>query len=238
MLVLGGPLACPTSARARSSYCPHSLRFSWLRQYLPTLNFNPGLRWRASSRLQLHLPPSPQGVFHHIQPIAAYLPPGLIASLHRQLQSGSSPRSRWIPFLASSPSRLVFFKASTPGACTASSSVQNLSEVTKQSQPSARRTTPTAVQRPSLPLATAQAASPTHTLSLQQHRRRLPPEGVHLPSAAISTSSTDSSAPLFMVFLFATRFSASGRYGDLAFPRRRRLLHPRHLRLSPTTPWA
>jgi ABC-2 type transport system permease protein len=179
-------------------------------QYL-NLNFNPGLRSRhqhASNHLPLL-----RSIFHHIQPIAAYLPPGLTASSIVSFSQGH--------LLAATGSLLglIAFTSLFFGIYAwrmrREFLGENLSEVTKQSQPSARRATPAVLPRPSLshaatqPSARALVFNNTVVACLQKEfiylRRNL-------------NQLYGFVAPLFMVFLFASRFSASGRYGDFVFP--------------------
>ena len=181
-------------------------------QYL-NLNFNPGLRGghhHASSHLPLL-----RSIFHHIEPIAAFLPPGLTASSIVSFSQGH--------LLAAAGSLLGliaftgFFFSVYAWRMHCEFLGENLSEVTKQNQPSARRTTSSALPRPSLPLATAQTTSLARTLVFNNTVVAcLQKEFIYLRRNLNQLYGFI--APLFMVFLFATRFSAAGRFGDFVFP--------------------
>ncbi|HEX4576031.1 MAG TPA: hypothetical protein VH117_01665 [Edaphobacter sp.] len=181
-------------------------------QYI-NLNFNPGLQSRHH-RASSHLPLL-RKIFHHIQPIAALLPPGLTAS--------SIVRYSQSHFLTAAAS---LFGLAIFGALFFSVYAwrmhrefrgENLSEVTQPNQPAARRST---------------AAPAVHTEHI--------PAAVTIP-ARIRTFGLNGTiiaclqkefiylrrninqlygfvAPIFMVFLFANRLSVSGRFGNLIFP--------------------
>jgi ABC-2 type transport system permease protein len=180
-------------------------------QYL-NLNFNPGLRSRhqhASNHLPLL-----RNIFHHIQPIAAYLPPGLTASSIVSFSQGH--------LLAAAGSLLgliaftALFFSIYAWRMRREFLGENLSEVTKQSQPSARPAAPV-LPRPSVSLATTQPATPQLSLVFNNTVVAcLQKEFIYLRRNLNQLYGFV--APLFMVFLFASRFSASGRYGEFVFP--------------------
>jgi ABC-2 type transport system permease protein len=181
-------------------------------QYI-NLNFNPGLQSRHH-RASSHLPLL-RKIFHHIQPIAALLPPGLTASsIVRYSQSHVLTAAASLFGLAIFGA--LFFSVYA-WRMHREFRGENLSEVTQPNQPAARRST---------------AAPAVHTEHI--------PAAVTIP-ARIRTFGLNGTiiaclqkefiylrrninqlygfvAPIFMVFLFANRLSVSGRFGNLIFP--------------------
>jgi ABC-2 type transport system permease protein len=176
-------------------------------QYL-NVTFNPGLQGphhHPSTHLPLLLK-----IFHAIQPIAALLPPGLtstsILSFHQ---------SHIFAAIASLTGLIAFaalFLAIYAWRMQREFRGENLSEL---NQPST--TTPPPAPRPSIlpntqPI-TAQRSplglSPTLAACLQK-------EFIYLRRN--TNQLFGFIAPIFMVFLFANRIGASGRFGDFIFP--------------------
>ncbi len=201
-----------STRRAREVLTAFILFGSLAFQYL-NLNFNPGLRG-SHQHASNHLPLL-RSILHHIQPIAAYLPPGLTASSIASFSQG-----RLLAAAGSLLSLIAFtalFFTIYAWRMRREFLGENLSEVTKQSQPSARRAAPALLPRPSLPLATTQPATPARVLGFNNTVVAcLQKEFIYLRRNLNQLYGFI--APLFMVFLFASRVSASGRYGDFVFP--------------------
>jgi len=186
-------------------------------QYL-NINFNPGLQGRH------HHPPSHLplllNIWHHIQPIGAFLPPGLAASSIVSYSQG-----RILPAAASLVGLIAFtalFFSVYAWRMHREFLGENLSEVTQPNQPPASRSTaitqPALVQRPALTPDTAQAAAtPSRIFGLNGTVVAcLQKEFLYLQRNLNQLYGFV--APPFMVFLFASRISASGRFGDYVFP--------------------
>ena len=178
-------------------------------QYI-NLNFNPGLQSRhhhASNHLPLLLK-----IFHHIQPLAALLPPGLTAASILTFNE-----NRFLTAAA------ALFGLALFGALFFSVYAwrmhreflgENLSETNQTNQPVSRRTAthhtaPVPTATPVQSRANIFGLNDTVVACLQKEfiyvRRNI-------------NQLYGFVAPVFMVFLFANRMSASGRYGDLVFP--------------------
>ncbi|MCU1250233.1 MAG: hypothetical protein JWQ49_3262 [Edaphobacter sp.] len=199
-----------STRRAREIFTAFFLFASLGFQYI-NLNFNPGLQSRHH-RASSHLPLL-RKIFHFIQPIAAFLPPGLTAS--------SIVRYSQSHFFAAAG---LLFSLALFGALFFSVYAwrmhrefrgENLSEVTQPKQPITRR---------------AATAPVPHTAHI--------PEAIRIPTRTFGLNSTIVAclqkefiylrrninqlygfvAPVFMVFLFANRLSASGRFGEFIFP--------------------
>jgi ABC-2 type transport system permease protein len=180
-------------------------------QYI-NLNFNPGLQGRhhhASTHLPLFLK-----IFHRIQPIAALLPPGLTAS-----SIVTYSQSHFLPAIASLLGLIAFaalFFSIYAWRMHREFRGENLSEVTQPNRPAAQRTQAArpAVIAGTLPTA---AAAPTNTFGLNSTVIAcLQKEFIYLRRNINQLYGFV--APLFMVFLFAGRMSASGRFGEFIFP--------------------
>ena len=179
-------------------------------QYI-NLNFNPGLQGRHH-RASSHLPLL-RKIFHSIQPIAAFLPPGLTASsIARYSQSHL--------FAAAA----LLFSLALFGALFFSIYAwrmhrefrgENLSEVTQPNQPAARRPAP-APHTAHIP-DTALVPARTGTFGLNSTIIAcLQKEFIYLRRNINQLYGFI--APIFMVFLFANRLSLSGRFGNYIFP--------------------
>jgi ABC-2 type transport system permease protein len=178
-------------------------------QYI-NLNFNPGLQSRhhhASSHLPLFIK-----IFHYIQPIAAFLPPGLTAS-----SIISFNQAHIVAAIASLFGLAVFgalFFSVYAWRMHREFRGESLSETAQHNRPAAHRTAAPATHTPQISDSAPVAAStyglnPTIIACLQKEfiyvRRNI-------------NQLYGFVAPVFMVFLFANRMSASGRYGDFVFP--------------------
>jgi len=199
-----------STRRAREIFTAFFLFASLGFQYI-NLNFNPGLQGRHH-RASSHLPLL-RKIFHHIQPIAALLPPGLTAS--------SIVRYSQSHFFAATA---LFFGLALFGVLFFSVYAwrmhrefrgENLSEVTQPNQPAARRAAP--AQH------TAHTPNPvlvptrTSTFGLNSTIIAcLQKEFIYLRRNINQLYGFV--APIFMVFLFANRLSVSGRFGNFIFP--------------------
>jgi ABC-2 type transport system permease protein len=181
-------------------------------QYI-NLNFNPGLQGRhhhGPSHLPLLL-----NIWRHIQPIATFLPPGLAASSIVSYSQG-----RILPAAASLLGLISFtalFFSVYAWRMHREFLGENLSETTQSNQPSARRTAPGAPSRPAFTASAAKGAASTRTFLLNNTVIAcLQKEFLYLQRNLNQLYGFI--APLFMVFLFASRMSSSGRFGELVFP--------------------
>jgi ABC-2 type transport system permease protein len=200
-----------STRRAREIFTAFFLFASLGFQYI-NLNFNPGLQSRHH-RASSHLPLL-RKIFHFVKPIAAFLPPGLTAtSIVRYSQS------HLFTAAASLFGVLLFaalFFSVYAWRMYREFRGENLSEVTQPNQPATRRA----------------AAPAPHTAHI--------PNGIPFPTRTpiFGLNSTIIAclqkefiylrrninqlygfvAPVFMVFLFANRLSASGRFGEFIFP--------------------
>jgi ABC-2 type transport system permease protein len=173
-------------------------------QYI-NLNFNPGLQGHH------HHPntnlPLLRSIYHHVQPIAALLPPGLTGSSIVEYS-----QSRTLIAIASLIGVLAFaalFFAVYAWRMHREFRGENLSELTQPHQPAARRV-PRAV-----PLPSPTASTPTFGLN-STVLACLQKESIYLRRNLNQLYGFI--APLFMVFLVASRMSITGRYGSYVFP--------------------
>jgi ABC-2 type transport system permease protein len=179
-------------------------------QYI-NLNFNPGLQGRhrhASNHLPLL-----RKIFHHIQPIAALLPPGLTAS-----SIITYSQTHFLVSIATLLGLIAFaslFFSIYAWRMHREFRGENLSEVTQPNQPAAQRKQST---RPAvIPGALPTAAARTNTFGLNSTVIAcLQKEFIYLRRNINQLYGFI--APLFMVFLFAGRMSANGRFGEFIFP--------------------
>ena len=199
-----------STRRAREIFTAFILFASLGFQYI-NLNFNPGLQGRHHHTSN-HLPLL-RSIFHHIQPIAAFLPPGLTAS-----SIITFSESHFLSAIASLLSLIVFgalFFSVYAWRMHREFRGENLSETTQSKQPAPQRSaaTPHAV----IPVALPAATTPTRTFGLNTTVIAcLQKELIYLRRNINQLYGFV--APLFMVFLFAGRMSASGRLGELVFP--------------------
>jgi ABC-2 type transport system permease protein len=198
-----------STRRAREIFTAFFLFASLGFQYI-NLNFNPGLQGRHH-RASSHLPLL-RKIFHVIQPIAAFLPPGLTASsIVRYSQSHFFAAAALLFGLALFGT--LFFSVYA-WRMHREFRGENLSEVTQPNQPAARRP----------------AAPAPHTTHIS-NANLIPTRTFGLNSTVIACLQKEFIylrrninqlygfvAPIFMVFLFANRLSASGRFGNFIFP--------------------
>jgi ABC-2 type transport system permease protein len=181
-------------------------------QYL-NINFNPGLQGRHH-HANPHLPLL-RNIYNHIKPIAAFLPPGLTASSIVSYSQGHL-LAAFAALLGLTAFAALFFSIYA-WRMHREFLGENLNESTQTNQHAARRTSATAPLRPASPLEAAQTAAPTSTLGLSNTVFAcLQKEFLYLQRNLNQLYGFV--APLFMVFLFASRISASGRYGEFLFP--------------------
>jgi ABC-2 type transport system permease protein len=177
-------------------------------QYI-NLNYNPG--FQQSRHHANHLPFLIK-VFHHIQPIAALLPPGLTAT-----SIASFDRARYLPSIASLFGLIVFaclFLTIYAWRMHREFRGENLSELTKQPQPSRTASIAVPSAQPTLAQSAATTTntyglSPTIVACLQKEFLYVRRNTNQLYGFV---------APIFMVFLFASRIGSSGRFGAFVFP--------------------
>jgi ABC-2 type transport system permease protein len=176
-------------------------------QYI-NLSFNPGLQGNRHRHVNTHLPLL-RSIYYHIKPIAALLPPGLTASSIVQSSQG-----RILTAIASLLGVLVFaalFFTVYAWRMHREFRGENLSEVTQPNPPAARRTPRTPV-----PIASP-ASAPARTFGLNSTVIAcLQKESIYLRRNLNQLYGFI--APLFMVFLVASRMSITGRYGHYIFP--------------------
>ncbi len=177
-------------------------------QYI-NLNFNPGLQGRHHHTSN-HLPLF-RSIFHHIQPIAAVLPPGLTASSIVSYSQG-----RFLTAFASLLGLIAFgalFFTVYAWRMHREFSGENLSEVTHPATPP----TPKSVRNVVIPGPASIATTKTSTFGLNATVIAcLQKEFIYLRRNVNQLYGFI--APLFMVFLFAGRVSSTGRFGEFVFP--------------------
>ena len=177
-------------------------------QYI-NLNFNPGLQGRHHHAPN-HLPLF-RSIFHHIQPIAALLPPGLTASSIVSYRQGHI-----LAAFASLVGLIAFgalFFTVYAWRMHREFNGENLSEVTQPPPPSSLKSVrPAAIPGP-VSIATRKTSAfglnSTVIACLQK-------EFIYLRRNINQLYGFI--APLFMVFLFAGRVSSTGRFGEFVFP--------------------
>jgi ABC-2 type transport system permease protein len=201
-----------STRRAREIFTAFFLFASLGFQYI-NLNFNPGLQGRHH-RASSHLPLL-RKIFHHIQPIAAFLPPGLTASsIARYSQSHFLAATAF--FFGLVLFSVLFFSVYA-WRMHREFRGENLSETTQPNQPAARRaTTAPSAHTAHLP-DTALLPTGSRTFGLNSTVIAcLQKEFIYLRRNINQLYGFV--APVFMVFLFANRLSASGRFGEFIFP--------------------
>jgi ABC-2 type transport system permease protein len=195
-----------STRRAREIFTAFFLFASLGFQYI-NLNFNPGLQGRHH-RASSHLPLL-RKIFHFIQPIAAFLPPGLTASsIVRYSQSHFFAAVALLFGLALFGA--LFFSVYA-ARMHREFRGENLSEVTQSNQPATRRPAAHTTQISNANLI------PTRTFGLNSTVIAcLQKEFIYLRRNINQLYGFV--APIFMVFLFANRLSLSGRFGNFLFP--------------------
>jgi ABC-2 type transport system permease protein len=199
-----------STRRAREIFTAFFLFASLGFQYI-NLNFNPGLQSRHH-RAASHLPLL-RKIFHHIQPIAALLPPGLTASSI----VGYSQSHFFVAvamFLGLGLFAILFFSIYS-WRMYREFRGENLSEVTQPNQPAARR--PATIPHPANIAGTVSTPTRTGAFGLNSTVIAcLQKEFIYLRRNINQLYGFV--APIFMVFLFANRLSLSGRFGNFIFP--------------------
>jgi ABC-2 type transport system permease protein len=197
-----------STRRAREVFTAFILFASLGFQYI-NINFNPGLqhgRHHGSNHLPFLLK-----VFHRIQPLAAFLPPGLTASSIVSFSQNHFFASI-ASFLGLTAFGALFFSVYA-WRMHREFRGENLSEVTHPNQPATHRSVRSAVIPGALPIAPAR----TNTFGLNSTIIAcLQKDFIYLRRNINQLYGFI--APLFMVFLFAGRMSASGRFGEFVFP--------------------
>jgi ABC-2 type transport system permease protein len=181
-------------------------------QYI-NLNFNPGLQGRHH-RASSHLPVL-RNIFHHILPIAAFLPPGLTASsIVRYSQS------HFLTAIASLFGLVIFgalFFSVYAWRMHREFRGENLSQVTQPKQPAARQAAASPSARTAHLPDTALLPARSRTFGLNSTIIAcLQKEFIYVRRNINQLYGFV--APIFMVFLFANRLSISGRFGNFIFP--------------------
>jgi ABC-2 type transport system permease protein len=175
-------------------------------QYL-NVTFNPGLQNPNHPHHSTHLPLLLK-IFHHLQPIATFLPPGLAST-----SIVSFYRHNFITAIAALLSVIIFgtiFLAIYAWRMQREFRGENLTEL-NQPTPSSTppRTLSIPATQPTTSNRTASILSATLTACLEK-------EFIYLRRN--TNQLFGFLAPIFMVFLFANRIGASGRFGDFIFP--------------------
>jgi ABC-2 type transport system permease protein len=203
-----------STRRAREIFTAFILFASLGFQYI-NINFNPGLQHGRHHRASTYLPLF-RNIFHHIKPIGSFLPPGLTASSIIGIN-----QNHILSAIASLIGLIAFatlFFAVYAWRMHREFRGENLSEVTQPNQPPTRRSTTIAPSRP---------ASVTNPVLVDTTRTGtfglngtiiacLQKEFIYLRRNLNQLYGFV--APLFMVFLFASRMSVSGRFGEFVFP--------------------
>jgi ABC-2 type transport system permease protein len=197
-----------STRRAREIFTAFILFASLGFQYF-NLHFNPGLQGHHHRPAPSHLPLF-RSILHYIQPIAAVLPPGLTASSIVSYSHGHIFAA--IAFLLVLIAFSALFLSVYGWRMHREFCGENLSEVTQPTQSPARRTSPSLVAN-----APAVASFRANTFGLNPTISAcLQKEFIYLRRNINQLYGFV--APLFMVFLFAGRVSASGRFGEFVFP--------------------
>jgi len=202
-----------STRRAREIFTAFILFASLGFQYL-NVTFNPGMQGRhhhSSARLPILLK-----IFHHVQPIAAVLPPGLTAA-----SIVSSDRGRPAAAIASLFALTAFaglFLCVYAWRMQREFRGENLSEVSRPTpSPSVRNGAVTSTRMPHSAATLPEGRVQTSIFGLNSTIIAcLEKEFIYLRRN--TNQLFGFVAPLFMVFLFATRMSANGRFGDFVFP--------------------
>ena len=177
-------------------------------QYIK-LNFNPGLQGRHHHTSN-HLPLF-RSIFHHIQPIAALLPPGLTASSIVSYRQGHI-LDAFASLLGVITFGALFFTIYA-WRMHLEFRGENLSEVKQPPLPATSKSVRTAV----IPSPVSIAPTKTSAFGLNYTVIAcLQKEFIYLRRNINQLYGFI--APLFMVFLFAGRVSYSGRFGEFVFP--------------------
>jgi ABC-2 type transport system permease protein len=203
-----------STRRAREIFTAFILFASLGFQYI-NLHFNPGMqgrhhRYQTSTHLPLFL-----SIFRHIvQPAAALLPPGLTAS-----SIISSSQGRLLNAIAALVGLIAFgalFFSIYAWRMHREFRGENLSETTQPNQPRIQHGA-SAPSRPTLASNTASTVARTGTFGLNNTILAcLQKEFIYLRRNINQLYGFI--VPIFMVFLFAGRMTASERFGSFVFP--------------------
>jgi len=201
-----------STRRAREIFTAFILFASLGFQYL-NLHFNPGLQGHHHRQTASHLPLL-LSVFHHIQPIASLLPPGLTAS-----SIISSNQSHILNAIAAFLGLIAFgalFFSIYAWRMHREFRGENLSEVTQPNRPRSQRGA--APVRATVASNTAPIAAASTSIFVLNNTviACLEKEFIYLRRNINQLYGFI--VPIFMVFLFAGRMSASERFGDFVFP--------------------
>ena len=201
-----------STRRAREIFTAFILFASLGFQYI-NLNFNPGMQGRHHRHLSSHLPLF-RSIYHHVKPIAAFLPPGLTAA-----SIVSYSQSHVFAAIASLFGLIAFgalFFSVYAWRMHREFRGENLSETTQSNQPQAQRSIATA-PRPAIVPNTSGIATRPSTFGLNATVIAcLQKEFIYLRRNINQLYGFV--VPIFMVFLLAGRMTASERFGDYVFP--------------------
>ena len=202
-----------STRRAREIFTAFILFASLGFQYI-NLNFNPGMQGRHHRHLSSHLPLF-RSIYHHIKPIAAFLPPGLTA-----VSIVSYSQSHVFAAIASLFGLIAFgalFFSVYAWRMHREFRGENLSETTQSNRPQAQRSIATAPRPAIVPNSSGIAAARTSTFGLNATVIAcLQKEFIYLRRNINQLYGFV--VPIFMVFLLAGRMTASERFGDYVFP--------------------
>jgi ABC-2 type transport system permease protein len=202
-----------STRRAREIFTAFILFASLGFQYI-NLNFNPGMQGRHHRHVSSHLPLL-RSIYHHIKPIAAFLPPGLTA-----VSIISYSRSHVFAAIASLFGLIAFgalFFSVYAWRMHREFRGENLSETTQSNRPQAQRSIATAPRPAVVPNTFDIAAARTRTFGLNATVIAcLKKEFIYLRRNINQLYGFV--VPIFMVFLLANRMTASERFGDYVFP--------------------
>jgi ABC-2 type transport system permease protein len=200
-----------STRRAREVFTALFLFASLGFQYI-NLNYNPGFKHAGHRSSTL---PFLVNAFHHIRPIAAFLPPGLTASSIAALREGH--------LLAAIAALLGLIAFSTLFFGVYALRMhrefrgENLSESSQRNQPATHRSITPATRPTSLSSPAPIASTRFGTLGLNSAAVAcLQKELIYLRRNINQLYGFI--APVFMVFIFANRIGSSGRFGDFIFP--------------------
>jgi ABC-2 type transport system permease protein len=206
-----------STRRAREIFTAFILFASLGFQYL-NLHFNPGMQGRHHRYQTSNHLPLLRNIFHHfVQPVAAILPPGLTASsiIHfgtGHLLAAAAPLFGLIAFGA-------LFLSVYAWRMHREFHGESLSEVTQPNRPRTQRMTSIPASRTAAPIANSSpiANASTGLFGLNNTVIAcLQKEFIYLRRNINQLYGFV--VPIFMVFLFAGRMTASERFGDFVFP--------------------
>ena len=201
-----------STRRAREIFTAFILFASLGFQYI-NINYNPGFQ-HSHHHAATHLPLLIK-IFHRIQPIAVFFPPGLTAvSINSYNQTHIlAAISALVGLIAYS----VLFFTVYAWRMHHEFRGENLSETTQSNQHTARRSAATLTQPALRPRTVTDTRLRTSLFGINSTVAAcLEKEFIYLRRNMNQLYGFV--APIFMVFLFANRMSAGGRLGNLVFP--------------------